>query len=154
MSNFGFVYILTNNLMRCFKIGCTERSPHTRAEELSKASGVPTPFEVACYIEVRNFQEVERRFHSWMAEFRVDESREFFFDEGLERALRLMYWLPDKLAFAQVDDHLNRAHDFDEHHCNPWKPKEVEGLTEEQIAADVGRPPAGRCNDAADEAQA
>jgi hypothetical protein len=77
--NYGFVYLLGNEAMPChFKIGCTERAPHARARELSNASGVPRPFRVLLYIEVADFQRVERRFHSEMADYRASNSREFF----------------------------------------------------------------------------
>ena len=100
MSNNGFVYMLTNPYMRAVKIGCTERSPHTRAEELSKSTGVPAPFVVSAYIEVPDFQAVEKHFHKWLEKWRVSEFREFFDDECEGYVLRLLYWHPKKFAFA------------------------------------------------------
>jgi hypothetical protein len=79
MSNYGFVYLLGNPAMPCYyKIGCTERSPHRRAEELSNATCVPQPFQVLLYIEVDDFQKVESRLHIELADFRVNSGREFF----------------------------------------------------------------------------
>jgi hypothetical protein len=79
MSNYGFVYLLGNRAMPChYKIGCTERAPHARAKELSRASGVPHPFHVLLYIEVPDFQRVESRFHQEMSDFRANHEREFF----------------------------------------------------------------------------
>jgi hypothetical protein len=76
---YGFVYLLGNKAMPClYKIGCTERSPHARAAQLSAATGVPTPFDVLLYIEVANFQRVEQKFHEEMADFRASDKREFF----------------------------------------------------------------------------
>lgn len=101
MSNLGFVYILTNQHMPgIYKVGCTERSPHARAEELSKPTGVPSPFKVLAYIEVNDFQVVERDVHKWLAEYRISESREFF-EGGLEFACRILFWLPRRLSFVE-----------------------------------------------------
>lgn len=100
MSSYGFVYLLTNDYMpNVYKVGCTERSPHTRAEELSKATGVPAPFQVLCYIEVEDFQRIERELHKWLEEWRISPDREFFHG-GLEYAVRLLYWLPRRLTFS------------------------------------------------------
>lgn len=79
MSKFGFVYALSNRSMPgLFKIGMTDRSPSERALELSKATGCPTPFELMFYTEVFDARAVERNLHEELAEYRVDESREFF----------------------------------------------------------------------------
>jgi hypothetical protein len=60
------------------KIGRTDRSPRQRAEELSSSTGVPTPFEVAAYAEVKNPAEVERIAHDFWSDERVSNYREFF----------------------------------------------------------------------------
>jgi hypothetical protein len=79
MSQYGFVYLLGNKAMPWYyKIGCTERSPHNRAAELSAATGVPHPFHVLLYIEVADFQRVERRMHQEIGDFRANTNREFF----------------------------------------------------------------------------
>lgn len=101
MSQIGFVYLLTNDYMPdVYKVGCTERSPHERAVELSKGSGVPYPFKVLCYIEVHEFQRVEKEFHGWLSEHRISDQREFFHD-GIEFAIRLMWWYPKRLSFCE-----------------------------------------------------
>jgi len=100
MSQVGFVYILTNDYMDdVYKVGCTERSPHERAAELSKHTGVPHPFDVLCYIEIADFQRVEKAFHHWLERFRINENREFFY-QGLDVAVQHMFWHPDRLAFC------------------------------------------------------
>jgi len=81
MSNesFGFVYILANNYMPdVYKVGMTTRSPQARAAELSSATGVPEAFDVVYYAEVKNPALEERRVHARLAEYRVNEGREFF----------------------------------------------------------------------------
>jgi hypothetical protein len=75
----GFVYLLGNKAMPCYyKIGCTERSPHARAAQISAATGVPHPFQVLLYIEAPNFQRAEQRLHQELADFRASRNREFF----------------------------------------------------------------------------
>jgi hypothetical protein len=79
MSQWGFVYCLANeSLPGIYKVGYTLKSPIGRAQELSRSTGVPTPFEVYFYIEVTNPAEVERLIHHEMEEFRLSASREFF----------------------------------------------------------------------------
>ena len=108
MSTYGFVYILTNRYMRTsngdllYKVGCTERSPHQRATELSNGSGIPHPFNVLCYAEFKDFQIVERRMHEWLSEWRLSEAREFFAG-GLGFAIRLLYWNRSRLSFTLVE---------------------------------------------------
>lgn len=102
MSQIGFVYILVNDYMPdVYKVGCTERSPHERAAELSKGTAVPDPFNVLCYIEVENFQVVERQAHDWLAHYRISPQREFF-HMGIEDAVRYLYWYPKRLSFCEV----------------------------------------------------
>lgn len=104
--SYGFVYLLGNAAMPCYyKIGCTERSPHRRAEELSAGTGVPHPFQVLLYIEADNFQKVEQRLHQELSDFRPNPSREFFCFLPLH-----MNWLrqvfthhPEKCAYAECD---------------------------------------------------
>jgi T5orf172 domain len=103
MSQVGFVYILVNDYMPdVYKIGCTERSPHARADELSKHTGVPAPFVVLCYIEVENFQAVEKDMHKWMAKQRISPAREFF-HSGLDWAVRLMFWHRQRISFCRPE---------------------------------------------------
>lgn len=99
----GFVYILTNpHFARgVYKIGCTERAPHARAQELSKDTAVPAPFEVVCYIEVDNFQAVEREIHLWLEHQRISTNREWF-RGGLADALGWLWWYPNRLGFHSV----------------------------------------------------
>lgn len=101
MSNFGFVYMLSNQYMpTVVKIGCTERSPHARAKELSHSTGVPASFEVVCYIEVENFQAIEKSIHYDLGYRRVSENREFFLSYDPEQLIGLFRWHPSRLAFA------------------------------------------------------
>lgn len=79
MKTIGFVYILINDSMPGLcKVGMTMRSPNARALELSSATGVPQPFEVAYYCEVENPAEQEKRIHAEFDHLRVGPGREFF----------------------------------------------------------------------------
>ena len=103
MSSLGFVYILTNPYMPdVYKVGCTERSPHLRAEELSKPTGVPSPFKVLCFAEFADFQGVERSMHKWLDTNRISGEREFF-HHGIGFAIRLLYWHPARISFASTE---------------------------------------------------
>lgn len=99
---YGFVYILANDYMRdVIKIGCTERSPLARAEELSKPTGVPYPFRVLCYIEIEDFQRVERDVHERLVEHRISPNREFFHG-CLNEAVALLWWWPERRSFCDA----------------------------------------------------
>lgn len=74
----GFVYILTNESMPGLcKVGMTMRSPHARALELSAATGVPQPFGVVYYCEMKDPAAHEKRLHAEFDHLRV-AGREFF----------------------------------------------------------------------------
>lgn len=110
--NYGFVYILTNDAMpKMFKVGCTERSPHQRAGELSSGTAVPLQFTVMCYAEFMDFQSVERKLHAWLADARVSDNREFFYrddmdgtDSSFQNAVAYLYHHPSRLAFTSTND--------------------------------------------------
>jgi len=100
MSSYGFVYIMTNDYMSVFKLGCTERSPNARADELSRATGVPDRFSVMCFAEFDDFQAEEKHMHKWMDDYRANPGREFFHVDGLRFATLLLYWHPRRLSFS------------------------------------------------------
>lgn len=103
MAKYGFVYLLGNIYMHdLYKIGCTERSPAQRAEEISKATGVPHPYDVICYWEGERFQEYERVLHEAFNECRVNDNREFFHHPLLYELVEDMQrrWIDDQCAFT------------------------------------------------------
>jgi hypothetical protein len=102
MATHGFVYILANEYMPdLYKIGCTERSPHARADELGKGTGVPVGFQVLCYAEFEDFQLAERQMHQWLSHSRVNESREFFHG-CLVSSVGMLWWHPSRMAFCDA----------------------------------------------------
>jgi hypothetical protein len=75
----GYIYVLVNSSMPDLcKIGMTTRTPEERAAELSKTTGVATPFIVAYYTQVADCSVAERRIHERLAYARVRSGREFF----------------------------------------------------------------------------
>lgn len=102
-AQYGFVYLLGHDCMPgVYKVGCTERSPHQRMQELSNSTSVPGPFDLLCYIEVEDHQAVERQFHKWLDAHRVNPGREFFRAERIEWIAGLFQHYRESLAFAVV----------------------------------------------------
>ena len=77
----GWVYVLTNPSMPgLVKVGKTERDPDDRMAELSSATGVPTPFELAYKAFFPSCSAAEDAVHAALGGrgYRVSTSREFF----------------------------------------------------------------------------
>ena len=78
-SEYGFVYVLQNDCMNgTYKIGMTDRSPTQRAKELSRDTGVPMPYEVVFYAEVKGPRKAEAMLHERFLNNRINLSREYF----------------------------------------------------------------------------
>lgn len=76
---FGSVYALVNeSIPELFKVGFTTGDAHSRAAQISAATGVPTPFKVLFSYETINARRVETGIHELLADKRVNEGREFF----------------------------------------------------------------------------
>lgn len=91
----GYVYILTNKSYKygwfrrkLLKIGKTLKDPKERAKELSGTS-VPTPFEVAYFIESYKYDEIEYEMHSRLDRYRSEKNREFF-KYPVRKAIKLL----------------------------------------------------------------
>jgi len=74
-----YVYILVNrSIPYMVKIGMTTRSVDERAREISKATGVPTPwipvYSFRCYAS----HILEQRVHEYLSKYRISEDREMF----------------------------------------------------------------------------
>jgi T5orf172 domain-containing protein len=93
----GFVYVLSNASMHgLIKIGSSQRHPDIRASELSRSSGILTPFFVEAYYEVTDAAAAEAAAHEAFSEVRESPNREFF-RARLPRALWLL--TPALVAF-------------------------------------------------------
>lgn len=120
--SYGFVYLMSNPAMPClYKVGFTERSPHQRCNELSASTSVPSEFVVVCYMEADDCQWLERQMHEWMADFRVNRSREFFSVRpgGLPWLLGLFKFNPWALAYTECDLSDIAMPGFED--LNPWR---------------------------------
>jgi hypothetical protein len=92
MSEGGFLYILINpSLVGLVKIGKTSRDPELRAQELSQATGVATPFYVAYSLHFADIDVAERYLHTLLElqGVRLTANREFF-QIPLQKAIELM----------------------------------------------------------------
>jgi hypothetical protein len=61
-----------------YKVGWSSRSPSTRAEELSKATGVPMAYIVVESWEVDDARRIEVTIHQALTAYRINPKREFF----------------------------------------------------------------------------
>ena len=73
------VYILENSSMPgIFKIGYTKGDPNDRADQLSKGTGIPTPYKVVYSYNCFNGERIERAVHKHFKKQRINNDREFF----------------------------------------------------------------------------
>jgi hypothetical protein len=91
------VYILESSSMPgMVKIGYTKGNPIDRANQLSKSTGVPTPFNVVYSYSCFNGERIEKAVHKHFRKKRVNTQREFFYVE-LDEAIKAIEDLGAKL---------------------------------------------------------
>ena len=74
-----WVYVLSNPVQPgVYKIGYTKLTPDERAKQISNATGVALPYEVAWAFACFNAEQLEGAVHHALAEYRVNTQREFF----------------------------------------------------------------------------
>jgi hypothetical protein len=74
----GHLYVLTNpHMPGLVKIGCTDRTAYQRADELSRATGVPGRYRVERSWLLDNAAAAERRVHGALAAYRLPGSEHF-----------------------------------------------------------------------------
>jgi hypothetical protein len=74
------VYILeSSSIPEMVKIGYTKNDPIERANQLSKSTGVPTPFNVVYSYSCFNGERIEKAVHKHFRKQRVSNQREFFY---------------------------------------------------------------------------
>lgn len=78
--NPGYVYVMRSGShgMDLYKIGRTQREPGERAAELTRATGVPTAFEVLARWKVGDVEAIEQEAHRNLRQYKVNKRREFF----------------------------------------------------------------------------
>lgn len=75
----GVVYAAINAAMPgLVKIGYTERNLPARMLQLSRATGVPSPFHCYCAARTKHAAKLEKALHEFFQEFRYTQNREFF----------------------------------------------------------------------------
>ena len=106
----GYIYILQNVSLpeSRLKIGRTTIHPDSRASDLSRATGVPTPFTVVWYSETCDCYLAEKIVHERLAEYRTNPRREFF-DLDLPSAILVAEDAVDRAGRAGRRSALSRA---------------------------------------------
>lgn len=75
----SWVYVLSNpSIPNQLKIGSTQKDPDTRSKQLSRGTGVPTPFNVEFAFKCFNAESCEKEVHKVLKDCRVSKDREFF----------------------------------------------------------------------------
>lgn len=104
MSN-GYLYVLINESYKgLVKIGITSLSPSERARSLSSNTAVPTPFKVAYELFVENCEELEKKIHTELEEYRINPRREFF-NYPLNKAIELVQSYSKKETDRQKENY-------------------------------------------------
>jgi predicted transport protein len=138
----GYVYILINPSLRLnrYKIGMTTKSPAERALDMSTATGVPEPFEVAYARKVRDCQWAEREIKNRLEDKRISTNREFY-DIALQDAVDILKSVADEIDGITVgrgsQDSIARAEGWK---VAAWETPDVREAIE--VDFDVHIPPA------------
>ena len=75
----SWVYVLSNPSMpNLLKIGSTSKEPDERAKQISRGTGVPTPFKVEYAFRCFNAEQLERELHKHFKYARTSNQKEFF----------------------------------------------------------------------------
>lgn len=79
--NKQYIYVLSNpSYPGQIKIGSTTKNNvNERAKQLSRATGVPLPFEIEWIYSCYNSLNLEKEIHQYFDQFRVNDKREFFY---------------------------------------------------------------------------
>jgi hypothetical protein len=87
------IYVLSNpSIPGLLKIGYTRKEIGIRIKDLSKATGVPTPFKLEYVFRCYNGLQLESDIHKHLKDFRPNNYREFF-DVTLNQAIEAIKYL-------------------------------------------------------------
>ena len=117
----GYVYVLVNPSMNgLIKVGKTTKEPKERAVELSKATGVPTPFFVVYEEFFNNCSQAEDFVHTYLEQkgYRLAPNREFFevpTKEAIDAIIECKKTMKD-IVFG-----VSCAENNDENDIKPWE---------------------------------
>lgn len=74
-----YIYILSNPSMpNMFKIGYTSKKPEERAKQISRSTGVPTPYKVEWAFKCHDGDLLEKEVHQVLDYCRVTSNKEHF----------------------------------------------------------------------------
>ena len=75
----SWVYVLSNpSIPHQLKIGSTSKEPDERAKQISRGTGVPTPYRVEYAFRCFNAEALERELHKYFKSSRTSNQKEFF----------------------------------------------------------------------------
>jgi len=114
----GYIYVMMNPSMQgVIKIGLTRRSPEERLEELSKATGVPTPFILVYKEYFSDCVKAEKIIHSFLEDRgqKLSSNREFF-NTDIPSAIKLIQEVKESdLVSSDTQDYIeNNSFLFDD----------------------------------------
>lgn len=122
MNKKGYIYVLTNSSMDgIVKIGKTKRSPETRVQELSQATGVPTPFVLVYSACVFDCDHAENYIHTYFETKgkRLADNREFF-NVSTTEAINAIHEYQDEFGIAVDDGDIEDGDVENVEHEFPW----------------------------------
>ena len=90
----GWIYVLSNPCLTCYKIGSTKNNPDIRAKNLS-TTGLPEPFVVEIAILTKDYVKKEFLIHKILDEYRRASNREFF-DINLNKIIEIFNLIDKK----------------------------------------------------------
>jgi len=116
MNDAGYIYVLINPSMNGLtKVGKTSRNPEDRVRELSKVTGIPTPFILAFDVYLDNCSQAEEYVHMVLEQrgYRVASNREFF-DAPLNEVIKVVLEAQNIFSGNITSDEMSDYSDLDE----------------------------------------
>ncbi|QFG00429.1 hypothetical protein PB01_17370 [Psychrobacillus glaciei] len=110
----GYIYLMMNPSMNgIIKIGLTRRTPEERLEELSKATGVPTPFILVFKEQFNDCVRAEKMIHAILEERRerVSSNREFFSTE-ISEAIKVIQQVKQNDVIPVSSDYVEDSYSW------------------------------------------
>src|SRR5699024_1543121 len=102
----GYIYILINESMSgILKIGRTSRDPKIREKELSRPTGVPTPFNLVYQEYFHDSVKAESIIHNILEDngYRLASNREFFTDD-LSETIKIIQSVKTNYIYNQENN--------------------------------------------------
>lgn len=127
-----YVYVLRNNSYgENLKIGKTKKSVKKRAKELSKETGVLTPFIPVMKIKTNDCTSLEQKIHSNLASYRTNPKKEFFKISEEELYTKLTEEVNLQVIRMDDSDYSSSSSDDDSHDSDSSMYKQLECCSHE-----------------------